>query len=124
MTGASAGSTSSANDVDGGRTSIRSPAIALPSVPGRLTFRYYLAHASTSTAHDTFQAFVEEADGSRTLVRAESGSATTDRAAWASTSVSLTPWAGQTIRIVFVATDGGPASLVEAAVDEVRVTRP
>jgi aminopeptidase S len=38
--------------------------------------------------------------------------------------VSLTPWAGQTIRIVFVATDGGAGSLVEAAVDDVRVTRP
>jgi hypothetical protein len=124
VTGASAGSTSSANDIDGGRTSVRSPVIALPSVPGRLTFRYYLAHASTSTPADTFQAFVEEADGTRTLVRAESASATTDRAAWASTSVSLTRWAGQTIRIVFVATDGGPESLVEAAVDDVRVMRP
>jgi hypothetical protein len=124
VTGAAAGSTSSANDVDGGVTSIRSPGIALPSVVGRLTFRYYLAHASTSTAADTFRAFVEESDGTRTLVRAESGAANTDRPAWASASVSLTPWAGQTIRIVFVATDGGPDSLVEAAVDDVRVTRP
>jgi hypothetical protein len=124
VTGAVAGSTSSANDVDGGRTSIRSPEIPLPSVVGRLTFRYYLAHASNASAADTFQAFVEESDGTRTLVRAESGAANTDRASWTSASISLSPWAGKPIRIVFVATDGGPDSLVEAAVDDVRVTRP
>jgi murein tripeptide amidase MpaA len=124
VTGASAGSTSSANDVDGGRTSVRSPAIALPSAVGKLTFRYYLAHASNASSADSFQVFVEEGDGTRTLVRAETGAANTDRAAWASASIALTPWAGQTIRIVFVATDGGPDSLVEAAVDDVRVTRP
>ena len=119
VTGASAGSTSSYNDVDGGRTSVRSPAIALPSTVGKLTFRYYLAHASNASSADTFQAFVEESGGDRTLVKSESGAANTDRAAWASASVSLTPWAGQTVRIVFVATDGGPESLVEAAVDDV-----
>ena len=124
VTGAAAGSTSSANDLDGGATSVRSPEIALPSSVGRLTFRYYLAHASNSSAADTFQAFVEDSGGARTLVRAEVGAANTDRAAWTSASISLTPWAGETIRIVFVATDGGPESLVEAAVDDVRITRP
>jgi hypothetical protein len=38
--------------------------------------------------------------------------------------VSLAPWAGQTVRVVFVATDAGSESLIEAAVDDVRVTRP
>jgi carboxypeptidase T len=124
VTGAAAGSTASANDIDGGVTSIRSPEIALPGVVGRLTFRYYLAHAATSSSADTFQAFIEESDGTRTLVRAESGAANTDRPAWASASIPLTAWAGQTVRIVFVATDGGPDSVVEAAVDDVRITRP
>jgi len=124
VTGASAGSAANANDVDGGRTSVRSPQISLPSTVGRLTFRFYLAHASNASSADTFQAFVEESDGTRTLVKSEAGAANTDRAVWTSASVSLTPWAGQTIRIVFVATDGGAGSLVEAAVDDVRVTRP
>ncbi len=124
VTGASAGYTSSANDVDGGRTSVRSAAIALPTTVGKLTFRYYLAHGANASSADSFQVFIEQADGTRTLVRAETGAPNIDRPAWASASIALTRWAGQTIRIVFVATDGGPDSLVEAAVDDVRVTRP
>jgi len=36
----------------------------------------------------------------------------------------MTPWAGQSVRIVFEATDGGVDSLVEAGVDDVRIERP
>lgn len=124
VTGAAAGSSASAYDLDGGPTTIRSPAIKLPDPVGNLTFRYYFAHASNSTASDLFQAFVEQADGTRTLVKQELGSATTDKPAWTAISVPMTPWAGQTIRIVFVAQDRGTASTVEAAVDDVRITRP
>ncbi len=124
VTGGVAGSSASANDVDGGPTTVRSPAIALPDVVGRLTFRYYLAHASNSSASDAFRAYVEAEDGTRTLVREELGAANTDRPAWASASIALTPWAGQTIRIVFQAQDRGNASTVEAAVDDVRITQP
>ena len=124
VTGAAAGSSASANDVDGGPTTIRSPAITLPDVVGRLTFRYYLAHASNSNASDAFRAYVEAEDGTRTLVREELGAANTDRPVWASASIPLTPWAGQTIRIVFLAQDRGTASTVEAAVDDVRITQP
>jgi murein tripeptide amidase MpaA len=124
VTGSKASTTASANDVDGGSTSVRSPSIALPGTVGRLTFRYYLAHSSSSSSADRFEAFIERTDGTRTRVLGEVGAANIDRAAWATASVSLAPWAGQTIRIVFVATDGARDSLVEAAVDDVRVTRP
>jgi carboxypeptidase T len=124
VTGAAAGSTASANDLDGGPTTIRSPAITLPDPVGNLTFRYYLAHGSNSTASDLFQAFVEQEDGTRTLVRQEVGSPTVDKPAWAAASIPMTPWAGQTVRIVFVAQDRGTGSTVEAAVDDVRITRP
>jgi carboxypeptidase T len=123
VTGAAAGSSASANDLDGGPTTVRSPAIALPDPVGSLTFRYYLAHASNSTSADSFRAYVEEG-GTRTLVRRELGGASTDGPSWTTVSVPLTPWAGQTIRIVFVAEDRGTASTVEAAVDDVRITRP
>ena len=91
---------------------------------GNLVFRYYLAHASNSSSADVFRAFVEAEDGTRTLVREERGAANKDTPAWALATVPMTPWAGQTVRIVFLAQDGGSASTVEAAVDDVRITRP
>ena len=125
VTGAAAGSSASANDIDGGPTTIRSTAITLPAAPvGSLTFRYYLAHASNSSSADTFRAYVEGQDGTRTLVKREFGAANTDKPSWTTVSAPLTPWAGQTIRIVFVAEDRGSASTVEAAVEDVRITRP
>jgi hypothetical protein len=54
----------------------------------------------------------------------ERGAANDDDAAWASASVSMAPWAGQTVRIVVGAADGGRGSLVEAAIDDVRIRRP
>ena len=124
VTGAKAGSTANANDVDGGYTTVRSAPITLPSSVGSLTFRYYLAHAANSSSQDYFRAYVEGPTGTLTLVKQEVGAADTDKPAWATVSVPLTPWAGQTIRIVFRAADRGSASTVEAAVDDVRITRP
>jgi carboxypeptidase T len=124
VTGAAAGSTVNSYDIDGGTTTIRSVPIALPAEVGSLTFRYYLAHGSNSSSADWFRAYVEDADGHRTLVTEELGAANSDTPAWASAAVPLTPWAGQTIRIVFKATDAPGGSTVEAAIDDVRVTRP
>ena len=62
--------------------------------------------------------------GRSTLVKEEKGAANKDTPSWASVSVPMTPWAGQKVRIVFLAADRGPSSTVEAAVDDVRVTRP
>jgi aminopeptidase S len=124
VTGLATGGSASGNDLDGGPTTIRSPKIVLPAEVGKLTFRYYLAHAANSTASDYFRAYVEAADGTRTLVREELGAANSDGPAWTSVSVSMAPWAGQTVRIVFAAADRGTGSTVEAAVDDVRITRP
>ena len=124
VTGAATGSLASSNDLDNGVTTVRSPAIELPAVVGSLTFRYYFAHSSNSSSADGFRAYVEAADGTRTLVREELGAANTDLPAWLGVSVPLTPWAGQTVQIVFAAQDRSNASTVEAAVDDVRITRP
>jgi carboxypeptidase T len=124
FTGVGAGTSVSANDLDGGVTSLRSVPIVLPSPVGSLTFRYYLAHGSGSSAADWFRAYVERADGSRTLVRQELGDAASDKPSWASATISLAPWAGEEIRIVFEARDGSPGGTVEAGLDDIRITRP
>lgn len=124
VTGHLAGSGYSAHDVDRGVTTIRSTAIALPDPVGRLTFRYYLAHDARGSADDWLRVWVEAEDGTRTQVFQEVAAANDDDAAWASATVSLAAWAGQTIRIVIGARDGGRGSLVEAAIDDLRIRRP
>jgi carboxypeptidase T len=125
VTGTAAGSSASSYDLDGGVTTYSSPLTRLPSgAVGDLTFRYYFAHGASATASDYFRAYVQREDGSRTVVHQEVGAANIDNPAWKTVTVSLDPWAGEAIRIVFAAADVGKASLVEAAVDDVRITRP
>jgi hypothetical protein len=119
LAGAGAGD----NDVDGGLTSIQSPAIALPAT-GTLTLslQYYLAHGSNATSADFFRVFVV-AGATSTQVFQSLGAATNRNGAWTPVSVPLSSFAGQTIRIRFEAADASTASLVEAGVDDVRVTQ-
>ena len=124
VTGAAATKSAGGNDIDGGRTTIQSAPIDLPTRLGqRLKFRYYLAHASNSSTADELRVQVVDDAGAATTVLLERGAANDDDAAWASASILLDRWAGSTIRIRIAATDGGPGNLVEAAVDDVRVTR-
>jgi carboxypeptidase T len=114
--------TASANDVDGS-TTVRSAAITLPSVPGDLTFRWYFGTAYASTSADAFRAWIEDGGGSRTKVFEQLGSPAGVDAVWRTARLDLDAWAGQSVRIVFEATDGGADNLVEAGVDDVRVER-
>jgi len=122
ITGLAAGSTPSANDLDG-RTTIRSVPITLPGTVGNLTFRYTFAHG-LADGDDGLKAFVEVETGRRTQVWSKFGSWTPAAAAWTRASVPLAAWGGRTIRIVFEATDGGRDSLLEVGIDDVRVERP
>ena len=58
-----------------------------------------------------------------TLVLEELGAANDDDAAWATATVNLNSYAGQSIRILVEAADASGASLVEAAIDDVRITQ-
>ena len=123
VTGVVATRSSVGNDVDGGVTSILSPAISLPAWSGqKLAFRYYFAHDSYSTSHDYLRVTV--LGRTRTVVFEERGGGVDDDGAWASASVSLDAFAGQTVRVLIEAADGGRLGLVEAGVDDLRVTRP
>jgi carboxypeptidase T len=122
VTGRLAGAAAGEFDVDGGVTSVRSPAIALPSGgTQRLSFSYYLAHGSNATSADYFR--VKVIGATTATVLNDAGAAVDRDAAWTSASVDISAFAGQTVRIQFEAADAGTASLVEAAVDDVRITR-
>ncbi|HEX9185656.1 MAG TPA: M36 family metallopeptidase [Vicinamibacteria bacterium] len=122
VTGRLAGAGAGSHDIDGGVTSIRSPAIALPASGSlSLSFSYYLAHGTNSSTADFLRVSVVGA--TTAVVFQEQGAANNDDAAWASTSVGLNAFAGQTVRILVEAADASTASLVEAAIDDVRVTQ-
>ena len=123
-TGLAAGSTLRSADLDG-RTTIRSPRIELPATAGqKLTFRWFFAHGSDSSAADHLRAIVEGPDTTQTVVWERTGSGTLTGGSWRTATVNLDAWAGQTVRIRFEALDAGSSSLVEAGVDDIRVTMP
>ncbi len=123
VTGAAAGASAGANDVDGGVTSVRSPAVALPA-GGTLTlsFSWYLAHLNNADANDYLRVRVV-AGGATTTVFTRSGAASNRAAAWQTGSVNLSAYAGQSVRLLVEAADAAGGSLLEAAVDDVRITR-
>ncbi|WP_061292286.1 M14 family metallopeptidase [Herbidospora cretacea] len=119
VTGPLAGASAGDYDLDGGVTSIRSPQITLPST-GTLTlsFSWYLAHGSNSSTTDYLRVSVNG-----TQVFQQLGAASNRNGAWAAASVNLAAFAGQTVQITVSAADTGTASLVEAAVDDVKITQ-
>ncbi len=117
-TGLLAGPNAHSNEVDGGVTTIRSPAITLPAGSGlTLSFYYYLAHSVNSSAQDYLR--VKVVGASTATVFEEPGGTEDDDAAWALATVSLDAFAGQTVYLLVEAADGGQANLVEAAIDGV-----
>ncbi len=108
-----------------GRTTIRSAAISLPATTGqRLTFAYVFAHSAASTSANSLRAIVERADGSQVQVFHLVGRPADVDGAWRTASIPMDAFAGTTVRLRFVATDGGPGNLVEVELDDIRVTRP
>jgi hypothetical protein len=122
VTGRQAGTAAGDFDLDGGTTTIRSPAVTLPAT-GTLTlsFSYYFAHGTNSSTADFFR--VKVIGTTTSTVLEELGSTANDDAAWQTGSVNITSFAGQTVRIQIEAADAGTASLVEAAVDDVKIVQ-
>jgi carboxypeptidase T len=123
VTGAPAGSSPTANDLDG-RSTIRSQAFTLPAALGqRLTFKYVFAHSAGSSSADTFRAIVERSNGTKVQVFRVAGRLADVDGVWRTASVSMDAFAGQSIRLRFEAVDGGPGNLLEVELDDIRVTR-
>ncbi len=122
VTGRLSGSSSGSYDLDGGRTSIQSPAIVLPdSGTLTMTFSYYLAHGSNSSSADYLR--VSVVGTTQATVFQELGDTNDDDGVWTTATIDLSAFAGQTIRILVEAADAAGASLVEAAIDEVKIVR-
>ena len=122
VTGRLAGSSAGTYDVDGGTTSIRSPAIALTGGSTyRLSLSHYLAHGSNSSSADFLR--VRVIGTTTATVLTVSGAASDRDGAWSTATADLSAFAGQTVQLQIEAADASGASLVEAGVDDVRVTR-
>jgi len=122
VTGRLAGAAAGDFDIDGGQTTIQSPAITLPST-GVLTlsFSFYMAHGTNSSSADFFR--VRIVGSTTSLVFEELNAANNDDAVWESRSINISSFAGQTVRIRIEAADASTASLVEAAVDDVKIVQ-
>jgi murein tripeptide amidase MpaA len=123
VTGAAAGASAGDFDVDGGTTSVRSPAVTLPST-GTLTlsYRWYLAHGANASNVDFFRVSIVH-NGGTTVLFTQAGAASNRNGAYAPGSVNISAYAGQSVRIVFEAADASTASLLEASVDDVTIVQ-
>ncbi|TDE16111.1 M28 family metallopeptidase [Actinomadura sp. 6K520] len=115
-TGASAGASAGANDLDGGTSTIRSGQIALPAGTRTLSFSWYLGHLDNSSSSDYLRVSIVGPNGSTTVLN-QPGAATNRAGSWRTHEADVTAYAGQTVRILVEAADAGTASLVEAGVD-------
>nr|WP_239138674.1 M28 family metallopeptidase [Actinoplanes regularis] len=122
VTGAAAGSSAGANDLDGGVTTLTSPAITLPTGTLTLNLSWYLAYLNNATSADYLRVRVVSGTTTTTLLTV-SAAAANKAAAWTAASASLSAYAGQTVRLQVEAADTGTASLIEAAVDNVVITK-
>ena len=123
VTGASAGASAGDFDVDGGTTTITSGPITLTGFGSyTLTFSQYLAHGSNSSSADYLRVGVQVGTAAPTWVWTRTGAAANLNGAWGTGSASLNAYANQQIRLVVQAADASTASLVEAGVDDVRIT--
>ncbi|GGQ05454.1 hypothetical protein GCM10010140_39640 [Streptosporangium pseudovulgare] len=121
VTGRRAGPSAGADDVDGGRTSIESPPITLPAGgPLKLSFSWYLAHAATATDADHLRVKVVGRTTRRVFERL--GEPTNRDGVWNTAHADISDFAGQTIRILIEAADNATPSLIEAGIDDVRIT--
>ncbi|GAB3742274.1 hypothetical protein GCM10027598_73870 [Amycolatopsis oliviviridis] len=120
VTGRLAGSEYGADDLDGGVSSMTSPAFTVPA-GGKLTFSYTFAHGDNATSADYLRLRVLDGTTATTVFE-KLGAATEVAGAWQSGTADLASFAGRSVRLVVEAADASTVSLWESAVDDVRVT--
>jgi hypothetical protein len=120
VTGPLAGSSAGSYDLDGGKTSMLSPVIELPT--GRdleMSFSYYVAHYTNSSTDDYLSVYIISENTVK--IFEELGANNDDDAVWEVFTGNISSFAGQTIQILIEAADAGTASYFEAAVDDILI---
>ncbi|WP_433246583.1 alkaline phosphatase family protein [Streptosporangium sp. CA-135522] len=122
VTGAAAGTSYGANDLDGGTTTVRSTAITLPA-GGKTTlaFSYNLANGANSTPDDHLRIKILNGTTTATVFDEQGRNAEVD-GTWRQATADLSAHAGETIRLLIEATDAGTASLFETQIDDLTIT--
>ncbi|MEU5876409.1 M28 family metallopeptidase [Spirillospora sp. NPDC047279] len=121
VTGATAGAAVGDNDLDGGTSSIQSAPITLPAGTLSLSFSWYLGHLNNASSADYVR--VRVVGTTTTTVLNTTGAAANRSASWQTATANISAHAGQTVRIVVDAADASTASLVEAGIDNIKITR-
>ena len=111
------------HDVDGGRTTVRSPLVSVPEGGATLRLRYWVGLTSRASASDGLRIYLVDRDGARVATMLEvSGTGTKRKPAWRSLVVPLAAdLRGRRVAIELEAVDAGEGAIVEAAVDQVRI---
>jgi hypothetical protein len=113
-------------DLDGGTTTVRSPIVRLPSRPSSLHLSYWVGLGAGTSGRDRFLVRLTGPDG-RVVATALTvrGNGRDRSPSWRGLDYRIpSALAGRRIAIELVATDAGTDSIVEAGVDQVRITAP
>jgi hypothetical protein len=113
-------------DVDRGSTTIRSPLFRLPDAGrARLHLRYWVGLGKEAGAGDGLRVRVVDPDGVvlATLLEVSGGGGSRRDPAWRTRTARIPPeLAGLRVGVLLEAVDAGDDAIVEAGVDDVRVT--
>ncbi|CRK62072.1 Alkaline phosphatase precursor (APASE) [Alloactinosynnema sp. L-07] len=121
VTGRSAGSGAGSYDVDSGYTSMVSPGISLPAGPLSLSLRWSVGFGANATGDDYFTITV--VGSTSKVVLDQRGTGAHINGSWRTLTADLSAFAGQTVRILVKAADESTSSLIEAQVDDVKITK-
>ncbi|HVK24498.1 MAG TPA: metallophosphoesterase [Actinokineospora sp.] len=121
VTGRSAGSGAGSYDVDSGYTSMVSPNITLPSGSLSLSLRWSVGFGANATSSDYFTITV--VGSTSKVVLDQRGTGAYINGSWRTLTADLSAFAGQTVKILIKAADESTASLIEAQVDDVKITK-
>ena len=114
------------DDVDGGRTTIRTRSVHLPSgKAATLRLRYWVGMSSDATAHDRFRVLLVRPTDGHVLATAltATGSGGARKPSWHTLQFTIpATLRGEDVAVQLYAADAGADATVEAGVDDVRIT--